>query len=211
MIRPGTRPVFAVVDDERLLGVVSLPDIERVIADADSTLLTAVIAADLMTTHIDSVSPSDDVYEALNRFRASRHDVLPVVSRDRSGKRWRGMLTRRAIFDALREHTDTIHRQVLEEHSGLHAIDAEGRISELAMTVSPAGKEMIERRMVPLDALGRSLRQADFRSTYGVMVLGIELPDGTLQFPPDLDMPLDSAHRLVIIAPRVIANADTPT
>ena len=197
MVKPGTHPVFAVVDDGTLVGVVSLPDIERVVAESDSTFLSAVIAADIMTTDVVTVTRADDAYEVLNRFRATRHDVLPVVARGAS-RRWLGMLTRRAIFDALRERTDSIHRQVLEEHTGLYEMEEEGQISEIAMSVGARGGELIQRRMVPADALGKSLRTADFRRVYGVIVLGVELADGTLQFPPDLDMPLEAEHRLMV-------------
>jgi len=196
MVRPATRPVFAVVDDGRLVGVVSLPDIERVVADSEPTFLSAVIAADIMTSQVVTATRNEDVYEVLNRFRATQHDVLPVVS-ERS-RRWCGMLSRRAIFDALRERTDAIHRSVLEEHRRLHQIDEEGQISEIAMAVAPSKREMIQRRMVPPDALGKSLREADFRRVYGITVLGVELPDGTMQFPPDLDAPLEAEHRLIV-------------
>lgn len=197
MVKPATRPVFAVVDGGQLRGVVSLPDIERVVSESEPTLLSAVVAADIMSTTLTTVAPEDDVYEVLNRFRVSRHDVLPVIA---NGMQWQGMLSRRAIFDALRERTEVIHRMVLEEHSGLRAIEEEGRVSELAMTVSPSHRDLIQRRMVPADALGKSLREADFRRVYGVIVLGVELADGTLQFPPDLDMPLDAEHRLITTA-----------
>jgi len=197
MVKPATRPVFAVVDADRLVGVVSLPDIERVVGESDPTLLSAVIAADIMTTDVVTVVPENDVYEVLDRFRTTRHDVLPVVSHG-PAPRWLGMLARRAIFDALRERTDAIHRTVLEEHSGLHEIEEEGQIAEIAMAVAPTHRELIQRRMVPADALGKSLREADFRRVYGVIVLGVELADGTLQFPPDLDLSLQPEHRLLV-------------
>ena len=206
MVQPATRPVFAVVNREQLLGVVSLPDIERVMSEPDPTFLATVVAADIMTTQLTTVTPDDDVYEVLNRFRASRHDVLPVVATG-SQSRWLGMLSRRTIFEALRERTEDIHRMVLEEHSGLHAIDQEGRVSELAMTVSPGNRELIQRRMVPTDVLGKSLREADFRRVYGIIVLGVELPDGALQFPPDLDMPLEAEHRLIATVQSAIGRA----
>ncbi len=197
MVKPATRPVFAVVDNGDLVGVVSLPDIEKVMGESDPTFLAAVIAADIMTSDVVTVAPRDDVYEVLNRFRATRHDVLPVVAREGS-KRWLGMLSRRAVFDALRERTEEIHRAVLEEHAGLHEIEGEGQISEIAMTVGARRSEMIQRRMVPPDALGKSLREADFRRVYGIIVLGVELAEGELQFPPDLDMPLEAEHRLIV-------------
>ncbi len=44
-------------------------------------------------------------------------------------------------------------------------------------------------------------READFRRTFGVQVLAIEQPDGTLQCPPDLNAPLQTSPRLVAVVP----------
>jgi CBS domain-containing protein len=191
---PGTRPLFAVLDGPKLAGVISVPDIERILEDPDPTLLAAVIAEDLMTTTPATFAPDNDIYEALDKFRETRHDILPVVSDDGN---WHGMLSRRRVFESLRERIESMQKLVLQEHGGLHTIEEEGHIQQLLMAVSPVETERIQRRMVPVDAIGKSLREADVRRKYNLLVIGIELPDGTLQFPPDLDMPLQADHRLV--------------
>jgi CBS domain-containing protein len=191
---PGTRPLFAVLDGPKLAGVISVPDIERLLEDPEPTLLAAVIAEDLMTTSPATLSPDNDIYEALDEFRESRHDVLPVVS---DGGDWNGMLSRRRVFESLRDRIDTMQKLVLKEHGRLHAIEEEGQIQQLLMAVSPVETDRIQRRMVPVEAIGKSLREADVRRKYNLLVIGIELADGTLQFPPDLDMPLEADHRLV--------------
>ena len=56
--------------------------------------------------------------------------------------------------------------------------------------VSPVTADRVQRLMVPLDALDKTIREADVRKNFGIQVLGIELPDGSVQFPPELDMPL---------------------
>jgi CIC family chloride channel protein len=191
---PGTRPLFAVLDGPKLVGVISVPDIERILEDPDPTLLAAVIAEDLMTTTPATFAPDNDVYEALDKFRESRHDILPVVSDD---GHWHGMLSRRRVFQSLRERIESMQKLVLQEHGGLHAIDEDGHLQQLLMAVSPVETDRIQRRMVPFDVIGKSLREADVRRKYNLLVIGIELPDGKLQFPPDLDMPLQAHHRLV--------------
>jgi len=67
------------------------------------------------------------------------------------------------------------------------------------MGFAPAQKEMIQRFIVPMDAVGKSLRETDFRRTYGAQIIAVEKPDGTIQCPPDLDAPLATGQRLLAI------------
>ena len=57
----------------------------------------------------------------------------------------------------------------------------------------------IQRLMVPLDAVGQSVRQSDFRNRYGVQIVAIEYPDGTIQCPADPNARLEASHRLLVI------------
>lgn len=193
-LEPGTRPVFAVVKDGSLAGVISVPDIQRIMDEPG--LIDAVIAQDLMTERLATLAPDDDIYQALSEFGRTRHDVLPVVSRDRA-RRWLGMLTRRQVFERLQQRIGETQRIVAREHVGLRAIEDEGQLQQLVMAVSPLESNRIQRLMVPIDAVGLTIRDAQMRQRYGLQVIGIELPDGTLQFPPDLDLPLEPGHRLV--------------
>lgn len=197
MLEPGTRPVFAVVRDGSLMGLVSVPDLNRI--TRESGLSDALIASDIMTERLDTLAPDDDTYHALHEFGRTRHDVLPVVSRDGTD-RWLGMLTRRRVHDTLRRRVGEHQELALRDHLGLRAIEHEGQIQELVRAVSPVDTDRIQRLMVPLDAVGKSIREADIRRRFGFQVIGIELPDGSMQFPPDLDLPLTSGHRLVASA-----------
>lgn len=196
-IVPGTRPVFAVVCDQSLVGVISVPDIQRIMDEPG--LADAVIAEDIMTERLATLNPANDIYEALSEFGRTRHDVLPVVSKD-SHKRWLGMLTRRQVFETLQRRIGETQQLVMQEHLGLRAIEDEGQIHQLVMAVSPLETDRIQRLMVPLDALGKTIREAQMRQQYGLQVIGIERPDGSLQFPPDIDTKLEAGHRLVAIA-----------
>lgn len=207
-LRGGTRPVFAVAKDRELLGLISLPDLDRIMAQPG--MVDAVIAMDMMTEDLLTLRPDEDLYDALEAFRRSGHDVLPVVSRD-GHSRWLGMLTREKVFELLQESIAETQKSVLREHAGLAAIEHEGRLQQLVMGVSPMRKDMIQRLLVPMDAVGQSIREADFRRKYGAQIIGIELPDGTIQCPPDLDVALDNKVRLLAIVADRPAEAVNPS
>lgn len=195
-IRPGTRPVFAVAKGDDLLGVVSIPDIRSFMEDP--ALANFVIAADMMTVDLQTVDEDTEVYLALDLFRRSEHQVLPVLSHNRP-HRWIGMLSRERVFEAIRESLAETQQAMFEEHAGLTAIEQEGQLHNLVMGVTPTGRDMIQRLIVPMDALGKSLREADFRKHYSAQVIAIEQPDGSVQCPPDIDSPLKSGQRLLAI------------
>ena len=195
-IKPGTRPVFAIVDNERIQGVVSVPDIHRTLEQPG--MAEAVIAADIMTERLTTVYDDDDLYSALNQFKLGNHDVLPVVSRGRDA-RWLGMLTRERVFDMVQARIAETQRLVFREHTPLAAIEQEGQLQQLVMGVTPLRRDMIQRLLVPLQAIGKSLREADFRKQFGAQVIAVELPDGGSECPPDLDKPLQTNERLLTI------------
>lgn len=204
-ITPGTRPVFAVLNGSALAGLISVPDIRRIMEEP--VLAESLIASDIMTEELDTVYPADNLYQALEAFRRNHHNVLPVISRD-GRRRWLGMLTRQAVFEALRRQIAERQVSVLREHAGLSAIDQEGQMQQLLMAVSPARTDRIQRLLVPLQAVGQSLRAADFRRRFGVQVIAIEMADGSVQCPPELDAPLRTDQRLLAV---VWENATLPS
>ena len=117
------------------------------------------------------------------------------------------MLSRRDVFETLQRRVLETQQELLREHSGLRAIDHEGQMQQLLMAVTPVETNRIQRFMVPLDALDKTIREADIRQKFGIEVLGIERPDGTVQFPPDLDLPLQSSHRLIGV---MLGDSSTP-
>lgn len=200
-IKPGTRPVFAVVDNGQLVGLISLSDIHRIMDEPG--LAEAIIAADLMTERLSVVCPDDDLYHAMEIFRRGNHNVLPVVERDTD--RWLGMLTRQTVYDTVRHDIEETQKLMLREHAGLMAIGQEGQLQQLVMGVAPARTDLVQRLLVPLQAVGKSLREADFRRNFKAQVIAIEQPDGTVVCPPPLDEPLRTDQRLL-----AIVTHDTP-
>ncbi len=195
-VRYGARPVFAVARDERLLGLISTAEIHRTVDSPE--LGEIVIALDMMTSDVPTVYPQDNVYRVLERFRNNEYEVLPVVSRD-AGRRWLGMLTRERVFRTVRHQMEILERSAVREHHGLAAIEHEGQLQELMTGLAPTREHQIQRLLVPLQAIGKSLREADLRQVFGIHVIAIEEPDGSLQCPPPVDAPLRTDQRLVAL------------
>ena len=149
-----------------------------------------------MTTDLRAVHPDDDLYVALAVMTRDNQIVLPVVARSRDGE-FLGMLTRDDIYETVRTDLDDMRRHLLHEHKGLVAIDREETLHQLVTGASLGTSENIQRLLVPLQAVGRSLRESDFRRQFGVQVIAVEQPDGSFQCPPDVDRPLETKQRLI--------------
>ncbi len=199
LIEPGERPTFMVVDDGRLAGVISLPDVDRVLLEPHPNLGRVVIADDIMTERVTTLQPDHNLYYALEIFRNENHDVLPVVSKA-VPHRFLGVLTRRRVFDAMLSRVSGLKEFIVQEHKGLLAFDEEAQLDHLLMPVGPSNRPAVRRLMVPLSVVGQSIRHAQFRNRFGLQIVAIEQPDGSVQCPPDLDEPLDVGHRLLVIA-----------
>ena len=204
-VRFGTQPVFAVAREGELLGLISTEDIHRI--TDEPSLAEVVIAADMMTEDIASAFPDESVYQALNQLRRSGQAVLPVVSREHP-HRWLGMLTRERVFKSIRRQVRESQRSLMHEHGGLEVIEREGQLQELVSGLAPARGHEIQRLLVPLQAVGKSLREADFRKNFGTQIIAIEQPDGSLQCPPDINAPLRTDQRLVALMFGPEDNAD---
>ncbi|MEE8146646.1 MAG: chloride channel protein, partial [Longimicrobiales bacterium] len=194
-IEPGTRPVVAVAEKGDLKGVISAADLGVVMSTVAAERL--LIASDIMTTRLTTLDEQADVYSALTTFTHVDHEVLPVISHGRDGK-WVGMLTRRDVVAKLHEELERSHEAAFREHVSLHAIKGDVRIDQLIMGV-PAKHADIHRLFVPIDAIGKSLRECDFRRKYNAQVIAIERSNGSIECPPDLDRPLSTRERLLAV------------
>ncbi len=89
---------FPVVDEGgHLTGVLSFIDYHDV--SFDENLRDLVVASDLATSKVVTVSADDDLYNAMEKITAKDFSILPVVSPDDPSELL-GVLTRRGIMDA---------------------------------------------------------------------------------------------------------------
>jgi CIC family chloride channel protein len=197
-LEPGRSPAFAVIEDGRIGGLVSAAEI-RQIMDVPG-ISDAVIAADIMNADFTTLTPDEDLYQALSSLARSGQIVAPVVSAQDSS-RYVGMLRRGDIHRAVRARLDEMRAHLLSEHAGFTAMEQEDSLYQIVTGATGADTtDRIQRLLVPLQAVGKSLREADFRRQFGVQVVAIEQPDGTILCPPDPDTPLQTNQRLLVIA-----------
>jgi CIC family chloride channel protein len=84
-------------DDNRLAGIVSFNDYSEAIFDED--LKDLVVAKDLATTKVVTVSSEDNLYTALEKISRRDFATLPVVSL-RDSRKLVGLISRRDIIGA---------------------------------------------------------------------------------------------------------------
>lgn len=158
-LEPGQQPAFMVVQDEHLVGTITLPDLAHVLSD--SQLDRVVIAHDIMNDRSDVLTPDGSLYHALELFRQGKQSVLPVVSRE-PPHRFLGVVSRRAIFEALVDRVNGLTDFAVREHQGLLAIEEEARLYHLLTAVTGGNGPQVRRLMVPLEASASRLLSLSF-------------------------------------------------
>ncbi len=190
----GSRPLVVVLDGHRLAGVITPHELVSAasVADAASVLL----AADLMAPAVDVLRADNDVYASLELFRRCRAEALPVVEGDHL---FAGVLTRAAILDTIRKGLTKERLQLLREHSGLATLAQEGRLQELFDELAAPAQDAVRRLPVPEEAVGKSLRELDYRRKHGAEVIAIETDTEGILSPPDPGRPLRETDVLVLL------------
>jgi CIC family chloride channel protein len=204
-IPAGSHPVFLVVESGRCVGFISPAELVDVEHLSDASPL--IVAADIMNTSVPALRENDDLYTAIERFRAAGVDVLPVVSR--FGRNLLGVLSRATLLKALRDHTAQQSAAALREHAAFASLANEVELDALFAELGPRRVEHVVRVPVPEEIAGLSLREADYRRRYGAHVIAIEARSGELLAPPDPLRPLNREDVLVIMRARA-ASATTP-
>jgi CIC family chloride channel protein len=96
---------FPVVDREgRLKGILSLTDVRKVMMD--KKMHDLVVAKDIATDEVLTVTPEDSLHTALKKMAAAEIRELPVVSKDDS-KKVISMISRK---DLIRTYHDEIEK-----------------------------------------------------------------------------------------------------
>ncbi len=97
-IKESTHLYFPVVDGkEKLVGIISLRDIRPILLE--ESLMDLVIAKDIMTEDVITLSTDDNLYDAMGKFGIKDIGQLPVVDKD-NPKRVAGMLRRTDVIVA---------------------------------------------------------------------------------------------------------------
>jgi len=208
-LQSGTRPHFAVLRDDRLVGLISVTDILQLADEAHAGAV--IVADDIMTRRLIILEPNRTLYEALRTFQEHNVDVLPVVANGgrRNRHRLLGMLVRDDVFALVRRHMDDLREHVLHEHSALGAIDEDNQLGQLLSGLPAPELGTIERMPIPPEMHGRSLLDADFRNTYRVEVIAIQTAGGQFVCPPDPRLPLHRGDHLLVLTAHMEVEGST--
>jgi CIC family chloride channel protein len=190
----GSQPLVVVLDGHRLAGVITPRELVSAAAVADAAAV--LLAADLMAPAVDVLRADDDVYGTLDRFRRLNAEALPVVEGDRL---FAGVLTRAAILETVRTGLARERVQLMREHAGLATLAQEGRLQELFDALAAPVQEAVKRLPVPEEAVGKSLRELDYRRRHGAQVIAIETEGEGILTPPDPGRPLRRTDVLVLL------------
>jgi len=115
---------FPVVDsNQRLTGVFSLRDLRTALTGDGGGPL--VVAADLATYPVLTVTPEDDLHTALRRFTQKNIDDIPVVDPEDPG-RIVGMLSRKDLIAAYHNRTTALREAHRRRERGAEAMAQEG-------------------------------------------------------------------------------------
>lgn len=105
-----TQTVFPVLEDRRLVGIVTLDDLRGFVYQTEADAMVRV--ADLASGASAALHPEDSLARALRRFNHHRLDDLPVV--DAEGT-FIGLLNREALFEHYQRSTDQLAETSVSE------------------------------------------------------------------------------------------------
>jgi CIC family chloride channel protein len=164
----GKEADFPVIDSEgHVSGMISIHDIKDYLYEKES-LQNLLIAGDISNSSFETISPDDNCQTALDKLKKYSFDGLPVVDNTNSGNII-GVIWRKDIQDAYdreierRELTSNLASLITmkEEEPMVHFMEGYS-ISE----ISP-----------PKSFIGKSIRELDIRSEYGVDVLSVKVKE----------------------------------
>jgi len=183
---------FVVNPDDTLAGVISIHNVKDILQEKG--LEELVVADDIMTTGVPSVTPSDTLADTMRKFSARYQDVLPVVG-SQENKRFLGVLHRSDIINAY-------NREILKQSAlGIRFVsgrEKERRTDYVDLPSDYATKEI----PVPQSFVGKSLKELNLRAKYGVHVLAIRkgaIANVEGDQIPSPEAKLEAGDRIVIV------------
>jgi chloride channel protein, CIC family len=195
---PGVQPTVPVLSDERLVGLISMAELSHVLQEPEVPGI--LIAADLAARPGPALEPGDSLYEAVTLFQELGLDAVPVVA-DARERRYLGMISRAHVYETVKGSLGHMRESLLREHAGLAAIEEQSELVHLVGAMSTPDTGSVDRVPVSAELIGRSLREIDYRRTYGGQVLGIQTRDRRLLCPPDPARPLAAGDVLLVLFP----------
>ena len=187
---------YYLVDNERkFFGVVSLQEVRQAILDQDD-LTDLLIAADLATTKLPSVTMTADLDQVMKLFGHTDHRELPVL--DPANGELVGAILQRQV-------TEAYNREVVKRSLGAE-ISSSVQVLDKVEEIDLLDGYVIAEVQAPVTFVGQSLKSLDVRSRLGLQVMMFkrrEQKDGEVQhfrqLVPGPDEIVQAGDRLVVL------------
>jgi CIC family chloride channel protein len=187
---------FYVINDmNKIIGSVSLNEISRTILDYDH-LKNLLIAVDIMNPNVISVTTDENLDEVMKKFGNHNLDEIPVVTKSNGNK----------IIGSIWQHDviDTYNKQIfLRDMSG--EIGGEIRKIRQQRVVPVIDKYFLVQLDSPIVFIGKTLKELDIRSRYGVDILLVKKTNEegeTQTIQPNADYRVETGDSLLVFGER---------
>jgi CIC family chloride channel protein len=165
IVLSGKGVEFPVLDkNNNVVGIISINDLKELIFERDS-LSSLLIAGDLAHLKFESLTPEDNCKTALEIMRKYNFEGIPIVESETS-KQIIGMLWRNDIQDAYQKE---INRLELTKNIA-SSISMKEEITNIHFMEGYSIAEV----KVPLSFIGKSIKEINIRSKFGIDVLSIK-------------------------------------
>ncbi len=186
---------YLVNEQKKFFGVVSLQEVRQAILDQDD-LSDLLVAADLATTGVPSVTMSGDLDQVMKLFGHTDHRELPILDPD-SGE----------LVGAIRQRevTEAYNREIVKRSLGAE-ISSSVQVLDKVEEIDLLDGYVMAEVQAPVTFVGQSLKTLDVRSRLGLQVMMFkrrEQKEGEVQrfrqLVPGPDEIVQAGDRLVVL------------
>ncbi|MCD6535251.1 MAG: chloride channel protein [Deltaproteobacteria bacterium] len=186
---------YLVNEQKKFFGVVSLQEVRQAILEQDD-LSDLLVAADLATTGVPSVTMNGDLDQVMKLFGHTDHRELPILDPD-SGELVGAILQR--------EVTEAYNREIVKRSLGAE-ISSSVQVLDKVEEIDLLDGYVMAEVQAPVTFVGQSLRSLDVRSRLGLQVMMFkrrEQKEGEVQqfrqLIPGPDEIVQDGDRLVVL------------
>ena len=186
---------YLVNEQKKFFGVVSLQEVRQAILDQDD-LSDLLVAADLATTGVPSVTMSGDLDQVMKLFGHTDHRELPILDPE-SGE----------LVGAIRQRevTEAYNREIVKRSLGAE-ISSSVQVLDKVEEIDLLDGYVMAEVQAPVTFVGQSLKTLDVRSRLGLQVMMFkrrEQKEGEIQqfrqLVPGPDEIVQAGDRLVVL------------
>ncbi len=177
--------------DGNFIGIISIDNIKEFLLDSDE-LKNVLIAGDMADKNIPRVTQNDSLKVVIEKMSKCEYDGLPVLDQE-NGDKIIGMIWRKDVDDAYHKEINR-HQLTSDLATKLTLDNANEDIHFLEGYI-------ITEIEVPSDFIGKTIKELDIRSKYGVDIISIKdssQKDSNIKAIPSADHLFQSSDVIIV-------------